>query len=91
MIKHFIQCQCGAEILGIEQVKDQIYLEKFYWGSQNHNPSFKKRIKDAWTMIVRPIYFMLDDVILSPEDSIKLGKILVKIGNNSLKMRKKEE
>lgn len=81
MKTEFIQCDCGAEVVGIcgDDLDDaswpshHVYLSIFTLGRPTY--SWLERFRWAWQAIVKGNYFK-DQVVLTPEQARQLALVL---------------
>lgn len=87
------RCSCGSEMVQIErsiEVIDRnkniwdasIYFAMFHYGTQNHRPTLRDKLRHCWRIIKTGKNYA-DDVIMSIEEARNMGELLLNLTNEA--------
>lgn len=87
--KAFYQCKCFTHVLHVirgidvdyekkEHYNVDIYLSMFHYGTENHKPTLKEKLRHCWKILKTGKNYE-DNIILSLEDTKKLSKDLAEL------------
>ena len=88
----YYDCECNSECINVERSIDifeknkkhpyyvQIFFAIYHYGTQNHRPIFREKIRHCWQILKTGKNFA-DNIILSSETAKKLGKDLLKLSS----------
>ena len=75
-----VECQCGCEVVRVEQVDEDVYISLFVHGDiHNYRMPFLDRVRDAIKILFRGLYPDNNEVTLTVKDANSLGSYLLKL------------
>jgi hypothetical protein len=70
----FVECECHAEALKVEQIDNEVYISMYVHGDDETNhPKLLRRIIDAWNILWKNQYPEYAEVVITKDKAKSLG------------------